>query len=168
LTKEELEMKIRLKRKENMQVNSSLHPLYNNNMNNQSNDKDIESNQSNDKALSDKDIERVKAHTDLSTISLLSQDNVGGFQFFYGHEWIDVPYVEGALLVNSGEVLKIWSNERFKSTIHRVVNANNVKESRYSSVLFCMPNRSAPMNSKSDNSKSDNSKSVFNDYLPLE
>ncbi|EES00873.1 hypothetical protein SORBI_3003G182200 [Sorghum bicolor] len=62
-------------------------------------------------------------HTDPSLFTVLAQDGVGGLQVRRddGDEWVDVVPVTGAFLVNIGDVLKVVSNDEFKSIEHRVV-----------------------------------------------
>ena len=61
------------------------------------------------------------AHTDYGVITLLFQDQVGGLQLKDGDEWIDVPPVEGAVNINTGDLMTHWSNNRYPSTCHRVL-----------------------------------------------
>lgn len=78
-------------------------------------------------------------HTDYGCITLLYQDNVGGLQVknLQG-EWMDAPPVEGAFVVNIGDMMARWSNDRYKSTPHRVVSPKAVD--RYSMPYFVEPN----------------------------
>ncbi|CAN1796100.1 1-aminocyclopropane-1-carboxylate oxidase homolog 1 [Linum perenne] len=67
-------------------------------------------------------------HTDIDFITVISQDQVGGFlqdqigglQVFRRGSWIDVPFVPGAMVVNIGDLLQLISNDRFTSALHRV------------------------------------------------
>lgn len=75
------------------------------------------------------------AHTDLQCFTLLWQDSVGGLQVLSkGGEWIKVPPVRGTFVVNIGDFLMRLSNDRFKSTVHRVFNHAPVD--RYSMPIF--------------------------------
>ncbi|KAK6911341.1 Isopenicillin N synthase-like, Fe(2+) 2OG dioxygenase domain [Dillenia turbinata] len=60
-------------------------------------------------------------HCDPDFITILLQDHIGGLQVFYLDQWIDVPPVEGALIVNAGEMLQLITNDKFSSAEHRVV-----------------------------------------------
>lgn len=78
------------------------------------------------------------AHTDYGTLTLLADDGVGGLQVRQrSGEWIDVSVPEGHLVVNLGDLMAIWTNDRWVSNPHRVVNPPGVD--RYSSPLFVTP-----------------------------
>jgi isopenicillin N synthase-like dioxygenase len=66
---------------------------------------------------------RAGAHTDYGTLTLLRQDDApGGLQVRgVDDRWHDVPAVAGAFVVNVGDALQRWTNDRWRSTLHRVV-----------------------------------------------
>ncbi|KAF7538249.1 hypothetical protein G7054_g3083 [Neopestalotiopsis clavispora] len=68
-------------------------------------------------------VARMPAHSDWGTITMLFQDECGGLQVEDpkqpGH-FIDAVPLEGALVMNVGDLLMRWSNDYFKSTLHRV------------------------------------------------
>ena len=81
----------------------------------------------------------VAPHTDYGCITLLYQDNSGGLQVreLGSNNWIDATPVEGSLVVNVGDLLARWSNDRFRSTFHRVINKSG--HERYSIATFYDP-----------------------------
>ena len=62
------------------------------------------------------------AHTDYGIVTILWSDAVRGLQILDdGGAWHDVVPVEGALLINLGDLLARWTNDRWISTMHRVL-----------------------------------------------
>ena len=77
-------------------------------------------------------------HTDYGTLTLLADDGNGGLQVQQrSGEWTDVVVPAGHLVVNLGDLMAIWTNDRWVSNPHRVVNPLGVD--RYSSPLFVTP-----------------------------
>ena len=61
-------------------------------------------------------------------------------------EWVDVPVVEGALVINIGDFLMRWTNDRWVSNRHRVINPpldSEANERRLSLIYFCNCNYDA-------------------------
>lgn len=87
---------------------------------------------------------RLDTHTDLSTITLLSQDSLGGLEVWddLKNEFIPVPVLEDALLVNPGVFLEKWTGGLIDATRHRVKNVKG-GHSRCSIVFFAMPDHDA-------------------------
>ena len=78
------------------------------------------------------------AHTDYGTLTILGDDGNGGLQVrMRSGEWIDVVVPEGHLVVNVGDLMAIWTNDRWVSNPHRVINPPS--SNRYSSPLFVTP-----------------------------
>lgn len=75
----------------------------------------------------------IGAHTDYEVFTLLLPTAPGLEVMNSEGEWIDAPPIEGALVVNIGDVLQMWSNDTFVATSHRV---RKVSEERYSFPLF--------------------------------
>jgi isopenicillin N synthase-like dioxygenase len=67
---------------------------------------------------------RCKPHSDYGSITLLLTDGVPGLEAFVEEEWIPVPYVKGALVVNIGSLLQDWTNGKLLATLHRVVTTS--------------------------------------------
>ena len=64
---------------------------------------------------------RSGPHTDYVILTLVLADGPG-LQVQTAHgEWEDVPYVPGCIQVNIGDMLAQWTNDRWVSTLHRVV-----------------------------------------------
>ncbi|WP_328380461.1 isopenicillin N synthase family oxygenase [Streptomyces sp. NBC_00440] len=62
------------------------------------------------------------AHTDYGIVTVLWADQVPGLQILgAAGEWHDVLPAEGALLVNLGDALARWTNDQWRSTLHRVL-----------------------------------------------
>eukprot|EP00483_Globobulimina_turgida_P006242 UN06252 len=89
---------------------------------------------------------RCSSHSDYGTFTLLRQDGVGGLQVEVSTaEWMDVSSDEYDFIVNLGNTMKQWTNDRFKSTRHRVVVPRNEYEAqrRQSIAFFHNPNGNA-------------------------
>ncbi|GLT82398.1 hypothetical protein SLE2022_007810 [Rubroshorea leprosula] len=86
----------------------------------------------------------VGRHSDVSTLTILLQDEIGGL-YVKGHDgddsWIHVPPIKGSLVINVGDALQILSNDRYKSIEHRVVA--NASKNRISIPIFVNPRPSA-------------------------
>lgn len=66
---------------------------------------------------------RASAHTDYGTITILKSDGPG-LQVAKDLDppvWHDVPYVPDGFVINLGDLMKRWTNDRWLSTLHRVV-----------------------------------------------
>ena len=79
----------------------------------------------------------VHHHTDAGVLTVLLQDDVGGLQVFRDGLWHDVAPVEGALVINTGDMLQVWSNDRYRAAMHRVLAMNHLD--RYSIPFFFNP-----------------------------
>ena len=91
---------------------------------------------------------RAGAHSDLGMMTLLYSDNdVGGLEVMdRAGRWVRVPVIEGAFTVNLGDLMMRWTNDRWRSTLHRVVNppqAANDRSRRLSIGMFFIPNYDA-------------------------
>ena len=81
-------------------------------------------------------------HTDLGLLTLLIQDDVGGLQAQSGdHGWIDVEPRPGTIVVNLADCMQVWTNDRYKAAIHRVLPMKTT--TRMSVPYFYNPPRDA-------------------------
>ncbi len=77
----------------------------------------------------------IGAHTDYGFLTILSQDAVGGLQVRnLAGEWISAPPVEDTFVINIGDLVQTFTNDRYTSTMHRVVNTTG--RERYSIPFF--------------------------------
>ena len=80
----------------------------------------------------------IAPHTDANFLTFLAQTEIPGLQVRTPTgAWIDVPYVPDSFAVNSGDMMKRWTNERFKSTPHRALPP--VGRHRYAIPYFLGP-----------------------------
>jgi isopenicillin N synthase-like dioxygenase len=78
------------------------------------------------------------AHTDFGCLTLLAQQHIGGLEIWTRDDtWCAVPPRENMLVVNIGDMLARWTNDRYASTRHRVVNTS--ENTRLSLAFFFDP-----------------------------
>ncbi len=107
---------------------------------------------------------RAGEHSDYGTLTILRHEDEhrpGGLQVRnLAGEWVDVPAVPGSLVINLGDMMQRWTNDRWVSTMHRVVNPPRDRaldsrrlsivffhETNYDTLVECLPNCSGPGNS---------------------
>ncbi|MAM60274.1 2-oxoglutarate and iron-dependent oxygenase domain-containing protein [Maritimibacter sp. UBA3975] len=79
------------------------------------------------------------AHSDWGLLTLLLQDNIGGLEVRNANgDWIAAPPIPGTYVVNLGEMFPVITNDRYKATMHRVLN-NHSDKTRYSCPTFVDP-----------------------------
>ncbi len=76
----------------------------------------------------------VSPHTDYECFTILATSAPGLQVRNQAGEWIDAPPVPGAFVINIGDIMERWTNDLFKSTVHRVINRSGAK--RYSLPFF--------------------------------
>ncbi|XWS10256.1 hypothetical protein CRYUN_Cryun39dG0059800 [Craigia yunnanensis] len=97
----------------------------------------------------------VGRHSDMGTLTILLQDGIGGLYVKVAEEtenigkkgeWVEIPPIPGALVINIGDTLQILSNKKYKSAEHRVRTTST--KSRVSIPIFITPkptDRIAPL-----------------------
>jgi isopenicillin N synthase-like dioxygenase len=86
---------------------------------------------------------RINAHSDFGTLTLLFQDSVGGLEVEDPHQpgvFRAAEPIKDTVLVNIGDLMARWSNDRWRSTVHRVglpkQNTEGILPDRYSIPFF--------------------------------
>lgn len=79
----------------------------------------------------------VNQHADAGALTLVAQTDTKGLQVRTESGWVDVEPVPGALVVNIGDMMQVWSNDRYRSPIHRVVVSDRAE--RFSAPFFFNP-----------------------------
>jgi isopenicillin N synthase-like dioxygenase len=85
---------------------------------------------------------RAEAHEDINLITLLVGASAEGLQLLSKqNEWLDITAPEGCIVVNVGDMLQRLTNNKLRSTTHRVVNPPREKwhTHRYSIPFFLHP-----------------------------
>ena len=88
------------------------------------------------------------AHSDYGAFTILKTEAApGGLQVMRRtNDWIDVPVVPGGFVINIGDLFMRWTNDRWVSTLHRVVNPPEeirANATRMSVAFFLVPNHDA-------------------------
>lgn len=101
------------------------------------------------------DLYGAAPHTDFGFLTVVTQDDVGGLQVRRRDgEWIDAPRLPGTAVVNVGDMLMRWTNDRFVSTQHRVMNPRGREryslayffDPQFDTVVECLPSCTGPGN----------------------
>jgi isopenicillin N synthase-like dioxygenase len=76
------------------------------------------------------------AHTDWGALTILAQDDAGGLEVQRADgTWFDVPPLAGAFVINAGDMMQRWTNDHWRSAMHRVVNRHAGRD-RWSIAYF--------------------------------
>jgi isopenicillin N synthase-like dioxygenase len=94
-------------------------------------------------------------HTDYGIVTVLYADQVPGLQIRLDDQWHDVMPDPGCFLVNLGDLTAQWTNDRWRSTLHRVLPPETGQRRRsvaffhdgnYDALIECLPTCSSPDN----------------------
>ncbi|MCF2946978.1 isopenicillin N synthase family oxygenase [Paraglaciecola aquimarina] len=98
----------------------------------------------------DKNTWRAGAHTDFDCLTMVFQkQGQGGLQVCPGknadqhQSWTEVDAIDGVITCNIGDMLMRWSDDKLKSTFHRVrmPKPEEITQARYSMAFFCQANK---------------------------
>ncbi len=79
----------------------------------------------------------VNHHTDSGTLTLLLQDDQPGLEVYRDGVWYLVEPRADALVINIGDIVQVWSNDRYRAALHRVLS--NSHSERFSAPFFFNP-----------------------------
>ena len=79
----------------------------------------------------------VHHHSDAGVLTLLWQSGVPGLQVYRDGYWHGIEPIADAFVVNIGDMIQVWSNDRYKAPLHRVLAMEQVD--RYSFPFFHNP-----------------------------
>ena len=79
----------------------------------------------------------ISHHSDAGAVTVLMQDAQPGLQVYRQDRWHTVMPIEGALVINMGDIVQVWSNDRYTAPIHRVLA--NSEKARISTPYFLNP-----------------------------
>lgn len=85
---------------------------------------------------------RAGAHSDYGSVTILRPDpDVGGLEIrLPSGQWLAAPMIEDTFVINIGDMLARWTNDRWVSTLHRVVDPEKGAGRRQSIAYFQAPN----------------------------
>ena len=103
---------------------------------------------------------RAGEHSDYGSLTILRAENVpGGLEVKHRDgRWIAVGPADGAFVINIGDLMQYWTNDRWMSTLHRVTNPPRTavpgdrlslvffQQPNYDAVVECLPGCSGPGN----------------------
>jgi isopenicillin N synthase-like dioxygenase len=79
----------------------------------------------------------VNAHTDAGALTLLLQDEQPGLEVFHDDTWHLIEPRRDALVVNIGDIVQVWSNDRYTAALHRGLVSADAE--RFSAPFFFNP-----------------------------
>jgi isopenicillin N synthase-like dioxygenase len=79
----------------------------------------------------------IHPHTDAGALTVLVQDAISGLQVRKGDTWYTVEPFPDSFIINIGDMLQVWSNDRFIAPEHRVLASG--AQPRFSAPYFYNP-----------------------------
>jgi len=79
----------------------------------------------------------ISHHSDAGAVTVLLHDGNDGFQVEKGGRWHDISVERGSLVINLGDVMQVWSNDRYRAPLHRVLASRS--RVRLSAPFFLNP-----------------------------
>lgn len=79
----------------------------------------------------------VNHHTDAGALTLLLQDEQPGLEIFHDGTWTLIEPLPEALVLNIGDIVQVWSNDRYRAPLHR--GLANADAERFSAPFFFNP-----------------------------
>ena len=79
----------------------------------------------------------ISHHSDAGAVTVLLQDGNPGLQVEHQGKWVSAESPRGSLIINIGDVVQVWSNDRFRAPVHRVLASSSFV--RYSAPFFLNP-----------------------------
>ena len=78
----------------------------------------------------------------IGILTLLLQDMSGGLQTYSKESgWIDIPPEKDTIVVNLGDAMQVWTNDKYVAALHRVTT--RASSERYSTPYFFNPSNDA-------------------------
>jgi len=103
---------------------------------------------------------RGGAHTDFGSLTIVQRDAApGGLQVLVEDQWVNAPYVEDSFIINIGDLMAEWTNDKWVSTIHQVGLPERIEDAmsdRLSLIFFHQPNYDAKIEVLGNCTTSDN------------
>ena len=104
--------------------------------------------------MDESEIIGVGGHCDGGSFTILWQDSLGGLEVRNkSGEWVGVPPIENTFVINIANLLQRWTNGRFSSTEHRVINRYG--KDRYSIAFFVYPSHTTVVGPVVDQARGD-------------
>ena len=79
----------------------------------------------------------INHHTDAGALTVLVQDDQPGLETFHDGRWHLVRPRSDAFVVNIGDIVQVWSNDRYRAALHRVIVST--EKERFSAPFFFNP-----------------------------